>query len=812
MTQQFPGLTSHEVLQSREEHGENQLPSKRSSSFLTLFLKQFKDFIIAMLLIASIFSFFLGDIAEAVSIFIIVVVNSLLASYQEFKAEKSLEELKQKDQKIYRTLRQEGISLIDKQDLVVGDLVFLEAGDLVPADMIYLEGSHFSTNESMLTGESVSIEKNDTDNQLFSGSLVNSGRCKAKITAVGKKSAFGKIAFDLQSASSGKTPLQEKMNRFGQKLALALILLGLLVFALGIARGQDLWTMIFFTIALCVAGIPEGLPAVITYGLSMGAKELYARKALIRKLNAVEALGSVDIICTDKTGTLTQNKMLVKEIHPAQDNLREKLLQAMALNNDCSVGDSKEVMGEATEKAIMEFVIEHAPYQEFIKEYPRLNEIPFNSQRKRMSTLHKNSLFTKGALESLLPLMHFETENEKEMMIKKAETAAAQGMRVMIFAYKNISLHEEKLREEDEQNLTYLGMNFIYDPPRLEVKEALKCASSAGLKVVMMTGDHPATAKSIGEEIGLPKGDVLTGHDLEQLNETEILEKLPRISVLARLNPSQKINLVRLYKKMNLVVAMTGDGVNDAPALKEANIGISMGSGTEVSKEASSITLKDDNFSTIIKAIEEGRKIFTNLNKFIIFALAGNISEMMVIVLASFANIPLPFTALQLLWINLVTDGLPGLAMMNEKKSSQLMHRPPKDFQESFTSNKNKKIIGYLALLLCVATLSAFYLGLKESYAIAQTMSFTTMSITQLFFCFVISNLEKREKFSDYFANKSLLLVIFMSLIMQIFLVINQNTRSLFKLEMIPAHLLLEMTLIILSATVLSLGARKLAK
>ncbi|MGZ5135124.1 MAG: cation-translocating P-type ATPase, partial [Flavitalea sp.] len=701
------GLTSGEVASRLERKGYNEIVEKKKKTPLMMFLLQFKDFMIIVLIGAAVLAGVFGDVVDTVAIILIVILNAIIGFIQEYRAEKAIDALKMMAASQAVVLRDGHLAIIPAREIVTGDIVKIEAGNTVPADLRLIETFKLKIDEASLTGESSAVEKDiqpipeeniplgDRKNMAYKGTNVVNGRATAAVVATGMETELGKIAQMLQGEEV-KTPLQKRLAAFGKNLAYVVLAICAIVFAVGLIRGEKALPMLLTAISLAVAAIPEALPAVITIALALGAKKMLNQNALIRRLPAVETLGSITYICSDKTGTLTQNKMTVEEIYIdgkimqhnliSQNGLNEKekwLLQAMALNNDVIVNDDKPPSGDSTEIALVEmaksFGIEK---NELEKSLPRIEEIPFDADRKSMTTIHrvngKHISFTKGALDMMLQNAAGLPEQEKKDLLNATEKMASNGLRVLGFAMKHFDrLPATITPEEIETDLTILGAAGLMDPPREEAMQAVKECKTAGIKPVIITGDHPLTAKAIATRLGIIEGAqdrMITGSELALIPETEFADQVKHISVYARVTPGQKLQIVKALQDNGEFVGMTGDGVNDAPSLKQANIGVAMGiTGTDVSKEAADMILLDDNFATIVKSIKSGRRIYENIRKFIKYLMTSNSGEIWCIFLAPFFGLPVPLLPIHILWINLVTDGLPGLALAYEPAEKGIM-------------------------------------------------------------------------------------------------------------------------------------------
>lgn len=726
------GLTSREAEILLKKNGLNILVEKKKKPIGMYFVDQFKDFMILILIGAAALSGFAGEKADAAIILFIVLVNALIGFFQEYKAEKTLEALKKMTTTFATVIRDGKTVKMSSVKLVPGDEVLMEAGDAVPADIQLTEVFSLKADESSLTGESIPVDKDLMDHSIvYKGTLLTNGRASGKVIATGMNTEIGKIAALLQSKES-QTPLQLRMAKFGKNLSYLILFICIILFISGLIRGEDPLGIFLLAISLAVAAIPEALPALITIALSRGAARLAKKNALIRKLPAVETLGSVNFICSDKTGTLTKNMMEVTQIHI--ENGSEKLfLEAMVLNNDVKWDENGQLIGDPTEKALVDYAIKKLGKERYFQiknQYPRISEKPFDSVRKCMSTIHlikegKYLMVTKGASESIAVL----TDNEG--IDQLTSEWARMGIRVLGYGVKVVA----SLEDLEENNLDFIGLVGMKDPPRPEIYEAISNCKSAGIKPVMITGDHPETAKSIAEEIGILEkdGKIITGKELERLEEDEFDRIVESISVYARVTPSQKLRIVNSLQKKGHFVAMTGDGVNDAPSLKSANIGVAMGiTGTEVSKEAAHMILLDDNFATIVNAVREGRRIFDNIRKFIKYIMTCNSAEIWTIVLAPFMGMPIPLLPIHILWINLVTDSLPALALANEKPENDIMDRPPRPTTETMFSDGVGYHILWVGILMAGVTLGIQAFALYEKMEHWQTMVFTVLSLAQL--------------------------------------------------------------------------------
>ncbi|WP_338451223.1 cation-translocating P-type ATPase [Niallia oryzisoli] len=766
------GLRSAEVDKKRERYGFNELQEGKRKSTLQVFLEQFKDFLVIILLVAAITSAFLGEVESTIVIMVVVVLNAILGTVQQVKAEQSLNSLKSLSSPTAKVLRDGQKVEIPSREVIVGDILTLDAGDFVPADGRIIENYSLQVNESSLTGESLAVVKEmdpiqkedvpigDKKNMVFSGSFVTNGRGVVVVTDIGMKTEIGKIANLLESAQEKRTPLQVTLDHFGKRLAVIIIIIALIIFGLDIFRGRGIGDSFMFAVSLAVAAIPEALSSIVTIVLAFGTQKMAKENAIIRKLHAVESLGSISVICSDKTGTLTQNKMTVQQLYVdlkviphnqlnKENQLEKKLLLMALLCNDSVTMDKKEI-GDPTEVALTNLGEEYGLDELVIRDHhKRIGEIPFDSDRKLMSTVNKIDgkfmMITKGALDVLLSrmkqietsegILDFSEKHRKEIG-EMNESFSIQGLRVLGFAYKELA-EGQTVSFEDEKDLIFVGLTAMMDPPRLESKTAVENCISAGIKPVMITGDHKITASAIAKQIGILKdeSEAIEGVEIEKLSDEELKEKVGDISVYARVSPEHKIRIVNAWQEKGNIVAMTGDGVNDGPALKQADIGIAMGiTGTEVAKDASAMILTDDNFSTIVKAVSNGRSIYANINNSIRFLLAGNTAGILSVLYASLLALPVPFAPVHLLFINLLTDSLPAIALGLEPHNKNIMKEKPRNIHEPLLNKKFAALIGIGGMLIAISTITAFHIGLKTGdEVVASTMAFATLCLARLF-------------------------------------------------------------------------------
>ena len=753
------GLTDELVSLSREKHGANIIAEEKKKSIFMVFLEQFKDLLVIILIIASIISMVTNNAESAIVILVVITMNAILGTAQHVKAEKSLASLTAMSAPTARVVRNGKQCEIPASEVVVGDILLVEAGNVAAADGRIIEAASLQVNESALTGESLNVLKSadvinadelalgDRLNMLYSGSNISNGRGVAVVTGVGMDTEIGKIASLMQNAKKKTTPLQASLDKFSRVLSIVIIAICVVVFFLTkFVNGQSVQDALMFAIALAVAAIPEALSSIITISLAIGTQKMSKQKAIVKDLKAVEGLGCVSIICSDKTGTLTQNKMTVRDISAPCSEAADKLRLAMALCNDAAKS-GEAWLGDPTETALSAYVTE-TEYDRMRSEYPRIDELPFDSDRKLMTTVHsisgKRTAYTKGALDVLIPRMKYILKEngvcpitEKDIEdIKAANLAYSEkGMRVLAFAEKTLET-ANPITLDDECDYTYIGLSAMTDPPREESKAAVADCISAGIKPIMITGDHKLTAVAIAKEIGIFKeGDkCLDGTELDAISDDELSAQLEQISVYARVSPVHKIRIVELWQKKNKVVAMTGDGVNDAPALKKADIGVAMGiTGTEVSKDAASMILADDNFATIVRSVANGRCIYNNIKNAIKFLLAGNAAAIIVVLITTLFNLPLPFSPVHLLFINLLTDSLPALALCMEPMQRGIMNEKPRPSDEPILNKETGVYIIFHSIIIAACVMTAFMLGNMVSPALASTMAFAALCLARLF-------------------------------------------------------------------------------
>lgn len=841
LSSSLQGITSAEAQKRLNEYGPNELKEKKKKTPFMMFLDQFKDFMILVLIAAAVISGFIGELSDTIAIIVIVALNAVIGFVQEYRAEKAMAALKKMAAPTATVIRDGMPANIPASQLVPGDIVILEAGKIVPADMRLTEAAQLKIEEAALTGESIPVEKHvkplhdehlpigDRKNMAYKGTFATYGRGVGVVTDTGMNTELGKIASMLQEEEEVKTPLQKRLAKFGQKLAIAVLAICAIVFGIGIMRGEAPLLMLLTAISLAVAAIPEALPAVITISLALGAKKMVKQNALIRKLPAVETLGSVTYICSDKTGTLTLNKMTVEEIwmdgkvsgvrdwglgigkkgQPQAPSPYSLLFSALALSNDAQMDAEGNVIGDPTEIALYNIAKENGFDKKRLEEqFPRVAELPFDSDRKCMTTFHRAAeqqssraavianyvSFTKGAIEVLIEKADNVMTSDglksvdKNEILKTSEKMAADGLRVLGIAMREWDTLPDNMSPDNvETGLTILGLVGMMDPPREEAKEAVRLCRTAGIKPVMITGDHPLTAKAIAKRLEIIKDDtktIITGRELDKLSLEEFEERVEHIRVYARVAPEQKLKIVKALQDKGQFVAMTGDGVNDAPALKRADIGIAMGiTGTDVSKEAAHMILIDDNFATIVNAVREGRKIFDNIRKFIKYLLTTNSGEIWTLFLAPLVGLPIPLLPIHILWINLVTDGLPALALSVEPAEGDVMSRPPRHPKESIFAHGLGSHAIWVGLLMACIVLFVQAWSIKTGHAHWQTMVFAVLCLTQLGHVLAIRS-ERESLFKiGLFSNKPLLAAVILSFVFQMATIYVPFLNPIFKTE-----------------------------
>lgn len=844
------GLTQLQVSERRQQYGLNKLREQKGTTVWVMLFSQFKEFLILLLIAAAVISLAIGETADAVVILAVVLLNAVLGVIQEFKAEKSLAALKTLSAPEAKVIREGALFELPACELVPGDLILVEAGDLVPADGRLIDTAGLTADESALTGESVPVEKGaaplpgevpplpEQKNSVHLGTIITGGRGRVLVTATGMNTEIGRIAGMIQEAPVEKTPLQKKLDHFGRRLGLLAIVLCALIFALGLLRGHELLPMFLTAVSLAVAAIPEGLPAIITIVLALGVQRMAAQQAIIRKLPAVETLGAATVICTDKTGTLTRNEMTVRQldygsgaitvsgegygsaggfsrggraVDPQQDRQLRLLLTIGLLNNNARLIEEEgytKVIGDPTEGALIAAAAKAGLVQEQLAAaLPRIDEQPFDSERKLMSTVHRGELcpglpadlgenrcwfLTKGASDIVLERCHYRlnstgieplTAAERAALAARNREMAGAALRVLGFAFRPMPPNNTLPLEQYEKELVFAGFMGMNDPPRPGAKEAVKSCREAGIAVKMITGDHAETALAAAAalELASKREEIITGREIEQLSDEELAGKVAGIRIFARVTPEHKVRIVNALQANGEIAAMTGDGVNDAPALKRADIGSAMGrSGTAVAKEAAEMILADDNFTTIVRAVEEGRAIYENIRKAVFFLLSCNIGEIVTILAAILLGWPLPLLPVQILWINLITDTLPALALGVDPGEEELMHRPPRGPGHSLFSPRALRTLTVFGLLIGMLTLTAFFIGTGESIEKGQTMAFATLALSQLVHVFNFRSLHRSVMGRRFFGNPLLLGAVFISGALQLAVLLIPATAAIF--------------------------------
>ena len=823
------GIKSSDIPKLTEKYGKNELTDKKQKSTLVMFLEQFSDFLVIILIAAAIVSAVLGDLESAIVIIAVITGNAILGTIQQKKAESSLNSLKEMSTPEAKVIRDGQIGIVSSKDILPGDVVVLEAGDFVCADGRLFETAALQINESALTGESVSVEKytdvidheagiGDRLNMVHSGSFVTYGRGKFIVTGTGMNTEVGKIASLLNSAKEKETPLQVSLNKFGKKLAIIILIICALLFALSVYQGNGIINAFMFAVALAVAAIPEALSSIVTIVLAFSTQKMAKEHAIIRKLQAVEGLGSVSIICSDKTGTLTQNKMTVMNYFSdgniisvndiTQNESFEKLIEACCLCNDSTIKDGTEI-GDPTETALINFASKAGfNFEEQRKLHPRVGEIPFDSDRKLMTVAVKYNdgiyIITKGATDVICGRVNkiYSHGAERELnktdvdeILKANMEFSSNGLRVLSYAYKKApeNFDPQNITLNDEYDLTFIGLTAMIDPPREESKTAVAMCKKAGIRPVMITGDHKITATAIAKEIGIYEDglNAMDGAEIEKLSDKELEDVVEKTAVYARVSPEHKIRIVKAWQNKNCIVAMTGDGVNDAPALKQADIGVAMGiTGTEVAKDAASMVLTDDNFATIVKAVENGRNVYANIKKSIKFLLSGNTAGILAVLYASLMSLPVPFEPVHLLFINLLTDSLPAISLGLDPHSKSVMNEKPRPKDEGIMTKDFITGIGIEGLVIGINTIIAFYMGLNISTQAASTMAFATLCLSRLFHGFNSKSerpvLFKKEMFNNKYLNGSFIIgfvllnaVILVPFLQPAFRTVNVGTSNL---------------------------------
>lgn len=817
-------LTDEEVKKHQEQYGPNELVEGKKKTAAQIFLEQFKDFLVIILIIAAIVSGFLGDAESAVVILIVITINAILGTVQTVKAEQSLSSLKKLSGPEAKVLRGGNVVPIPSAEVTVGDIVMLDAGDYIPADGRLLECASLKVDESALTGESLGVDKTidpvtgevplgDRVNMVYSGSFVTYGRGSFVVTGIGMETEVGKIASLLKTTSEKRTPLQINLDQFGQKLSIIILVFCGILFGVNVLQGGKIGDAFLFAVALAVAAIPEALSSIVTIVLSFGTQKMAREHAIIRKLQAVEGLGSVSVICSDKTGTLTQNRMTVEDYYVDEKRVlaedvdlslpgHSMLLLCSILCNDSTNVDGVEI-GDPTETALINLGSElGVPAQDVRKKYPRLGENPFDSDRKLMSTVHtideKHVVIVKGAVDVLLKRMSLIqvqdqvrkfTEEDREKIEIQNQAFSRNGLRVLGFAYKEIP-QDHELTLGDECDLIFVGLISMMDPPRRESKAAVEECKRAGIRPIMITGDHKVTAAAIAARIGIleKESEACEGREIDKMSDEELKEFVEGISVYARVSPEHKIRIVRAWQEKGNIVSMTGDGVNDAPALKQADIGVAMGiTGSEVSKDAASMVLTDDNFATIVKAVENGRNVYRNIKNSIQFLLSGNFGAILAVLYASIAGLPVPFAPVHLLFINLLTDSLPAIALGLEPHSKSVMEEKPRPMHESILTKDFLMKIGIEGFSIGVTTVIAFLIGYKGQNALlGSTMAFGTLCTARLVHGFNCKS-DMPVVFSKTFLNNIYLIGAFLlGLLLITAVMVIPGLQGVFKVQTLP--------------------------
>lgn len=817
------GLSSNEALRRLEKYGKNKLVTKKKKTLFKQFLSQLKDVMIYILIIAAIISAFLGEISDALIILLVIVINAVIGVVQESKAEKALDALKELSTPKALVKRDGSLKEILSEDIVPGDIVIIDAGRYIPGDLRLIDTANLKIEESAFTGESVPSEKDasflpdkeipigDQNNMAFMSTLATYGRGVGVVVGTGMNTEIGKIAKMIEQEENDETPLQKKLSELGKILGFLAVGICILIFIISFFQGRDLLEMFLTSISLAVAAIPEGLPAIVAIVLALGVQRMVKKNAIIRKLPAVETLGSVSIICSDKTGTLTQNKMTVTTVYTNDSYIKESefnlnenesklLVDCMVLCNDATYSEKNQT-GDPTEIALLESSFKLNILKEKLeKDFKRIDEIPFDSDRKLMTTVNlvdnnKARVFTKGALDSILSicnkisingkLLDF-TKEYKAKVLENSNIMSDKALRVLAFAYKDIS-KENIVLDSLEKDLVFIGMVGMIDPPRLEVKDSIKLCKSAGITPVMITGDHKNTAFAIANELGIAENisQAITGHEIDKFKEEEFNEKIINYRVFARVSPEHKVKIVKAFKSNGNIVSMTGDGVNDAPSLKAADIGVAMGiTGTDVSKGASDMILTDDNFSTIVSAVEEGRKIYLNIKKSIVFLLSCNLGEILTLFTAILLNWNSPLQPIHILWVNLITDSFPALALGVDKTKEDVMNNPPRNPKESIFVKSDKIQLIINGVLIGGITLFAFKLGERlyaDSLIHAQTMAFVVLSVSQLFLSLSLRSNTKSAFSLGLFSNKYLVYSILLGIFLQVIIISISFIANIFK-------------------------------
>lgn len=845
------GLSSAQAKHHLEQYGPNELARKKGKGIFSMFLDQMKDYMVLILLVASIVSLVVGEITDSLVIIGIVIVNACLGVFQEYRAGKALEALKKMTVPNAKVIRDGKQMLIPSVELVPGDVVSLETGDYIPADVRLFQSINLKIEEAALTGESVPVEKNadipanedaglgDQVNCAFMSTLITYGRGYGIVTSTGMNTVIGKIAEMIQEGNEESTPLQKKLAKMGKLLGTGCLLICAIVFALGLIRGESVLEMFMTAISLAVAAIPEGLPAVVTIVLALGMQRMAKHNSIIKRLHAVETLGSTTVICSDKTGTLTQNQMTIVRMYTAgmdiyvngegykpfgemtlegekitieNEPALQRLLEIQALCNDARLehitenkADEWRIVGDPTEGAMIVAAAKAGMEQGSMnKQYPRAQEIPFDSQRKLMTTMHTygEGMFlalTKGAPDILIErctrimrrngAIEEITADDIKTILEHNKALAGQAYRVLAMAFRPISvIPSQPSTEEDEKDLVFCGLVGMIDPPRTEAMEAIKVCKAAGIRVVMITGDYRDTAAAIAKQLGIisSENEVMSGAELDLLDDLQLMEVAQRVSVYARVSPEHKVRIVQAIRSAGGIAAMTGDGVNDAPALKRSDIGVAMGiTGTDVTKESADMIIMDDNFSSIVKAVEEGRVIYNNIRKFVFFLLSCNVGEILIIFISMLLGWPIPLLPIHLLWVNLLTDAFPALALGTEKKEPGLMSEPPRNPKEPIINKDMIVNIVVQSLVLCIVVLAAFFIGWQKSEALGRTYALVALILCELFRAYSARS-EKNTIFKlGVFSNRNMNLATVASLLLLIVVLAVPTLRQIFNVEVL---------------------------
>ena len=821
------GLTNVEVEKRRQQYGFNELEEVEKKSTIQVFFEQFKDFLVIILLVAAMVSAFIGEFESSIVILVVLILNAILGTVQHVKAEQSLNSLKALSSPSAKVLRDGKKVEVPSKEVLVGDVLFLEAGDYVSADGRVIESASLQINESSLTGESESVNKTveaipeevgigDRTNMAFSGSFVTYGRGTMVVTGIGMNTEIGKIAKLLGSAKEKKTPLQVSLDNFGKKLAIVVIIIAIVIFALDMFRGRELVDSFMFAVSLAVAAIPEALSSIVTIVLAFGTQKLAKENAIIRKLHSVESLGSVSVICSDKTGTLTQNKMIIQKLYVnnqiidkhtwnANNEFGKKFVTMSILCNDAITDDGKEI-GDPTEVAMVNLgeKIGLDDELDIRKQYPRIAEVPFDSDRKLMSTVHNINneirMITKGAPDVLLSrVVKMATSNgirdltdeDRNNILQANLEFSRGGLRVLALGYKVLS-DQQNVSPNDEYDLIFVGLLAMMDPPRPESKDAVEKAKAAGITPVMITGDHKVTASAIAKQIGILSegGEAVEGAEVEKMSDEELRKRVKNISVYARVSPEHKIRIVRAWQDTGHLVAMTGDGVNDAPALKQSDIGIAMGiTGTEVAKDAASMVLTDDNFSTIVKAISNGRSIYANIKNAIKFLLSGNTAAIITVLFASLGGYPVPFAPVQLLFINLLTDSLPAIGIGLEPMDPSLMKQKPRNINEPLLNKRFMTEVLIGGVIISISVIAAFLIGLQvdDGGLTAMTMAFATLCLSRLLHSFNCRTNQSIFK-SGIFKNKFVWGAVIVGILLLALVIFTPGVMGIFEVVPLQAN------------------------